>query len=548
RALERSELRAPATDIAYLQYTSGSTSRPKGARVSFANLAAHCEQLRKAFHLQRETVSAFWLPAHHSFGLVGGIVAPLTVGYRTVLMAPRHFLERPLRWLEAISRFGAHVSGGPNFAYDLCAQATANIDDDRFDLRHWNFAGVGGDVVRSETLRRFAGATKRWGFKETALKPSYGMSEATLTISIQSRALPPRTMTLDVAALGLGAVRAAAAAAPGTAREVVGVGTPIDGLQVLIVDPESATQSAEGQVGEIWLAGPNVVAGYWNADADAEAPFQARLSGGGERFLRTGDLGFIHEGELFITGRRKELIIVRGANFYPQDIETSVLGVSHQLKTAVAFSIDDDHSEQLVVLVERDGLGKQQELEARIAEAISLAHGLTCHDIVLLPLDSLARTASGKVSRVQAKAAYSSGRFSEISRASRPPQGPEAPGLAKLTELLATAMSSPAAQLRADRSLPALGVDSVALVTFLTAVRERFGVDLSPTQAFAADMSLAALARICGEQATSRSPVEPLAPARAIPSVSELSSSPASIGQQALYSLYRLDPSSSAYN
>ena len=310
--------------LAFLQYTSGSTSSPKGVMVSHGNILHNEGLIQRAFRQTARSTIVGWLPVYHDMGLIGNVIQPLYVGAACVLMSPVAFLQSPLRWLQAITRYRATTSGGPNFAFDLCARKVRQAQRDTLDLSSWQVAYNGAEPIRLETLERFSAAFEPCGFRREAFLPCYGLAEATLLVSGSLRTASPRVE--HVQAVGLESHRVVeAAAGDGKAVPLVGCGEVTDGQELVIVHPDSSRRCAPDQVGEIWVAGPSIARGYWNRPEETERNFHARLAEtGGGTFLRTGDLGFLKDGELFITGRLKDLVIIRGLNHYPQDIEQTV--------------------------------------------------------------------------------------------------------------------------------------------------------------------------------------------------------------------------------
>ncbi|RMH26274.1 MAG: fatty acyl-AMP ligase, partial [Planctomycetota bacterium] len=313
--------RPSRSDLAFLQYTSGSTSSPKGVMVSHGNLLANEALIQRAFGLDGSAVVVGWLPLYHDMGLIGNLLQPLYLGGRCVLMSPVSFLQRPVRWLRAISRFGGTVSGGPNFAYELCVRKVGEEDRSGLDLSSWRLAFSGAEPVRAATLDRFASAFSGCGFRYRSFYPCYGLAESTLMVSGGDAESPPVVVEVEASALARDEVREAA----GSGRALVGCGRAGSGLEVAIVDASTGVRLGEDRVGEIWVSGSSVAQGYWRRASATARDFGARPAGEGDsvRYLRTGDLGFVRGGELFVTGRLKDLIIIRGRNHYPQDLEAS---------------------------------------------------------------------------------------------------------------------------------------------------------------------------------------------------------------------------------
>lgn len=386
---------------AFLQYTSGSTADPRGVVITHGNLLANMEMIRLAFGHDAQTRMVSWLPLFHDMGLVGGLLQPLYLGALAVLMSPLDFIQRPLRWLQAIARHGATTSGGPNFAYALCADRIRPDQLRDLDLRSWRVAFCGAEPVRADDLRRFADALAPAGFDPKALFPCYGMAEATLFVSG------------GPAGSGLACLPARDG---GPERVVCGAGA--EGQVLAIVDPATRRRLPEGEVGEIWLAGPHVGAGYWQQPDPSRATFAARLAdaplGDAQAagpFLRTGDLGVVQGRGLAILGRLKELVIIRGVKHHPEDIEAAACRAHPALAaTAAAFAVERDGAEGLIVLQEvKRGHVAGAEL-ARAAQDVSAviceAFGIRPADVVLLRPGALPRTTSNKIRRGACRAAY----------------------------------------------------------------------------------------------------------------------------------------------
>ena len=427
--------------LAFLQYTSGSTAAPKGVMVTHGNLIANLTLIRNAFGQTPESVGVIWLPPYHDMGLIGGILAPLFVGFPIYLLAPATFLQRPLTWLKAISTYRATVSGGPNFAYDLCVAKIPPEQRAALDLSSWKLAFSGAEPVRAHTLRDFAAAFAPAGFRETAFYPCYGLAEATLFAAGGQHDAPPVIRAFDAKQLENRRV-AAVADDDGTGQTLVGCGASPLSQRLHIVHPETLTQCEPGQVGEIWVSGASVAQGYWEKPEQTEITFQAYLRDSGDGpFLRTGDLGFIHHEELFVTGRVKDLVIIRGRNLYPQDIELTVeqSAPSVRKNACAVFSVEMNEQEQAVIVAEverryrrhdhahatnnrRDNdineaeqIGFADELHQSpdlveaircIRQAVAEQHELQASAIVLIKAASIPRTSSGKIRRRACREAF----------------------------------------------------------------------------------------------------------------------------------------------
>lgn len=392
-------------DLAFLQYTSGSTGNPRGVMVSHANLLANIAAMGTALGLSAADRQVSWLPPYHDMGLILGILQPIVTGAETVLMSPFAFLVDPLCWLEAVTRFRATYSGGPNFAFDHCVRKATDDRVARLDLSSWRVAPNGAEPVRAATLARFADRFAPAGFDPNAFLPGYGLAEATLMVTGR--------------APGTGS--ASAPPADG-GQPVVSVGRTVEATTVVVVDPATARPVPDGTVGEVWVAGPGVTHGYWGRPEETAATFGASLAGGdgdgdgdeGTPYLRTGDLAFLHDGELHVTGRSKDLIILRGQNLYPQDVEETVWQVDDRLRPgcAAAFGVDVDDEERLVVVAECAGdlgAGDRDHLVEQVRRAVARDHGARLHELVLIAPKTIAKTSSGKIQRRATKAAYLGG-------------------------------------------------------------------------------------------------------------------------------------------
>lgn len=391
-------------DIAFLQYTSGSTGSPKGVVLSHGNLMANLRMITHAFEINVGTVGVSWLPMYHDMGLVGGILNPVFMGGTAVLMSPVSFLTRPIRWLKAISKYRGQINGGPSFSYSLCTERIRPEECEGLDLTCWNLAFNGAEPLRADVLNRFTRKFAPFGFRHTTHYPCYGMAETTLLVTGSDRRTDPVTRSFVRAELDQNRVVVAPGNRPGD-RELVSSGKPVPGADVLIVDAETREILAEDQIGEIWINSPSVGLGYWQKPDETAAIFNARLAkDNGKNYLRTGDLGFMHQGQLFVTGRLKDMIIVNGVNRYPQDIEATIENASIRLRAAgaAAFAIERNDREQLIVVceVERDRTNKQwgdviEAIRSRIVEE----HELPPDAIVLVRANSVPKTSSGKVQR-----------------------------------------------------------------------------------------------------------------------------------------------------
>lgn len=400
--------------LAFLQYTSGSTATPKGVMVSHENVLYNAHMLQTACGNTEESVHVCWLPIYHDMGLIAHLMQTLFIGSTSVLMPPVAFLQRPVRWLQAISRFQAHASGGPNFAYDLCVAKITDEQKVGLDLSSWVAAGNAAEPIRASTIEAFIAAFEPYGFRREAVVPCYGLAEAIAFGTAVQAGDGPAIQAVQRAALQRDLV-VAAGPEDENAQPLVGSGRGWLDERIAIVHPESLTRCPPDRIGEVWLAGPHIAQGYWNRPEDTAYAFGAYLADTGEGpFLRTGDLGFLKDGELFITGRLKDLIIIRGRNYYPQDIEQTVERCHPLLRpgSGAAFSVDIDGEERLVVVqeVERQSWNMDAEQVVKtIRQAIAEEHELETHEIVLIKIGSIHKTSSGKIQRGACRASYLAG-------------------------------------------------------------------------------------------------------------------------------------------
>lgn len=405
------EWRAPAVareTTAFIQYTSGSTSLPKGVMVSHANLLENQRMIQQVCGHDSASTFVGWLPLYHDMGLVGNMLQPLFIGAPCILMSPAAFIQKPVRWLRAISTYRAHTSGGPNFAYDLCVRKISLEEREGLDLSSWMVAFNGAEPVRQETLKRFADAFRPYGFRESALSPCYGLAEASLIVSCKRRLARPSTVRIDARAAERHRVEEQGSEER-AALTVVGCGPAVINTDILVVDPQTRTVCPTGDIGEVWIHGLGVAQGYWNRPQDTQETFGARLATDDERtFLRTGDLGFMRNGELFVTGRLKDVIIIRGMNHCAEDIEWSVQQCSAAILGVAAFAALEAGEERLVIAAELHHSAESQiaEITARIRQAISERHEAQAHAIVFVKAGGIPRTSSGKVQRKLCRQQY----------------------------------------------------------------------------------------------------------------------------------------------
>ncbi|HEX7331329.1 MAG TPA: amino acid adenylation domain-containing protein [Pyrinomonadaceae bacterium] len=529
------------SDLAFLQYTSGSVATPKGVMVSHGNLLSNEGMIQEAFAQTEESVIVGWLPLYHDMGLIGNVLQPVYSGSQCVLMSPVSFLQEPFRWLSAITRYRATTSGGPNFAYDLCVR---KIDPERrasLDLSSWKIAFNGAEPVRASSLNAFAEAFGPSGFRREAFRPCYGLAEATLLVSSNDA---PSAKSVDSEALQNNLITETAEGA----RWLVSCGRPAQGQQIHILRPETLAECAPGEIGEICVSGPNVTAGYWNRPDEIERSFQQLTpTDKPQSLLRTGDLGAFLDGELFVTGRLKDLIIIRGRNHYPQDIERTV-ELSHPALrpgSGAAFVVETDEEERLVVAQELNGRGRvdAEEIVRAITHAVLEEHELQLHAVVLLKPGSIPKTSSGKIQRFACREKFVSGEFAPVADWHYQSHAANDRELESVEDWLRTEVAVHSgvdvSKIDVNQPLSAYALDSLKAIELTYAIERRLGVVLSMAELLESP-SIAQIA--------ARAQVGPIKAAE-IQATSEPSTDqPLSAGQQALWFLHQLEPESSAYN
>ena len=389
--------------LAVLQYTSGSTGTPKGVMLAHRNIMHNVQLITCGFAPAREGAGFSWLPTYHDMGLVGGILEPLFVGLTSILMSPMSFLQKPARWLRAISEYGVSISGGPNFAYDLCVQKVTDDQIEGLDLSGWEVAYNGAEPVRAKTLDDFVERFSPIGFRRETFYPCYGMAETTLIVTGGKKDELPRVEAFHGKAIDEYKI-VPVPADHEHARHLVGCGQVLPDEEVVIADPMKYARLADDRVGEIWVSSASVGQGYWKQEELTEQTFRAKLSNStGGPYLRTGDLGFIHDGELFVTGRLKDLIIVRGVNRYPQDIEMTVEKASKRLQAGAvgAFAADVSGRERMIVVAEVERTRRKDwgDVIDAIRRNVTSEHELPPDAIILVRFGSIPKTSSGKIQR-----------------------------------------------------------------------------------------------------------------------------------------------------
>lgn len=487
----------------FIQYTSGSVTLPKGVVVSQQNALANCREIAQP---PGSTVVC-WLPAFHDFGLVYGVLSPIVAGVPAILMSPARFLQRPWRWLQAISDFRGTHTAAPNFAYELCVDQIKTEELSGLELSSWRAAINGAEPIRASTLRRFVDTFRSCGLNEKVFVPGYGLAESTLMVAHKPELSGATIISVDREALG----RDEIVRVEGEAGvELVGCGAPKVGTEVAIAGPESCERLPEERVGEIWVKGPSVARGYWGDVALTESTFRARLADGTGPYLRTGDLGFKRRGELFVTGRRKDLIIINGINCYPQDVEL----VAERAHAAVrgsgvaAFAVQDGSRECLCVVAELavSHANLDREIESAIRRAVGEQLGLSVHGVGFAKANAIPRTTSGKLQRTATRDAFTAGQYRRTTA-----QQSDAPTAEQVAEQLWVSLTGALqridlARTDIDRPLLDLGIDSVAVAELIGRVREQFGVTLDPSELIHASLLDVAtqIGRLAGVHHTSR--------------------------------------------
>ncbi|WP_330083592.1 amino acid adenylation domain-containing protein [Methylocystis iwaonis] len=561
--------------IAFLQYTSGSTGDPRGVMITHANLLSNEELIKKSFAHDDLCDLVGWLPLYHDMGLIGNVLQPLYVGATAYLMSPMAFLEKPVRWLKAISKYRAHTSGGPNFAYDLCVRKVKEEGKKELDLSCWRIAFSGAEPVRASTLDRFSAAFADVGFSRTSFFPCYGLAEATLVVTAPRRGELAPVLKVDRQALESLNV------APSDSLksvDIVGCGHVWSGTHVEVVHPEIFVRCSENKIGEIWVKGPGVAKGYWQRPEETERTFGATIHGDdGRQYLRTGDLGFFSGGDCFISGRLKDLIIVAGRNFYPQDIESVIEERTPGVRPgcSVAFSFTQDDQEALAVILEPDRSvagalekGGAQDFFARIRSCVVEAVDIEPSVIALILTGSLPKTSSGKVRRSECRRRFLAGELKLLARSDRlapaagagvepPAWSPEAfiakalPHLPRdqqveaLTRLLianaAALLKMPESMIVPSATLPEAGLSSIRSIELKHRLDATLRIE-SPIGLLLSDSPISSVASALADCLSS------------VATETEASPSPfsqkasLSRAQSAMWTIHHLDPESNAYN
>lgn len=404
------EPRFDADGLALLQFTSGSIASPKGVKISHRNLLHNIGLMSTASRASADSVGVSWLPHFHDMGLIGGLLMPLCIGFPVTLISPSSFIRRPIRWLETISKTRATISGAPNFGYEHCLREIEREDLRSIDLSSWSTAFCGAEPIRPETIARFCDRFGDVGFRKETLFPCYGLAEATLMVSGQHWS-DASEQKFSRSSLQDGSAQVAED--DGDCTTLVSSGPVLQGHRVLIVDLKTGSVCGAGGVGEVWIDSDSVGQGYWNRPDESIEIFRAQPNGpDGGRFLRTGDLGFLWCGQLFITGRQKDLLIIRGANFYPQDIERALEATVPTLRAGfgAAFTVEGDREEKLVIVYELDKASREPNAEFdSIAATLARQFGIQVHAIALIKRNRIPRTTSGKIKRQKCRSDFIDG-------------------------------------------------------------------------------------------------------------------------------------------
>ncbi|AUM12876.1 AMP-binding protein [Ketobacter alkanivorans] len=497
---------AQPDEIAFLQYTSGSTGNPKGVEVTHGNLLANFEQILHGFFRGNERLDAMqdlrvviWLPPFHDMGLIGGVLTPIFAGAHVSLMSPLTFLKRPLLWLKTLSEQKAHVSGGPNFGYQYCVRKVTEEQAETLDLSNWFVAFNGAEPIQTSALDNFADRFKVSGFDPKAFLPCYGLAEASLFVAGSPSGRGAKVLKAQLDELEKGRYVEAPADLRTKTSHLVSSGVIAEGADVKIVNPRTCMACADGEVGEIWINSPSVARGYWGKPQFSHSVFKSTIAGDNSEtgYLRSGDLGFKLDDELYVTGRIKEVIIVAGRNHYPQDIERTLQEVNPTFRVGggAAFAVTVDGKEELVVLQEVGrAAGEQADfrmLAAEGAKAISSRHGITPTALVLLSGSAIPKTSSGKIQRADAKRMYLEGNLVPVhvwqpgsGMATKPERAPQANSevldwhselYADLQVWVADKLDVEPHHIDLDVTFSELGVDSVEAVELVDRLQDRIG-------------------------------------------------------------------------
>lgn len=548
-----------SSTAAFLQYTSGSTATPKGVIVNHGNIISNEKMIQDAFGENESSIVVSWLPLYHDMGLIGAILQPLWAGSRCYLMSPQSFIQNPFQWLDAISRFHATTSGGPDFAYRLCANRIGSDQLAGLDLHSWRVAFNGSEPVQAATLRQFAEKFEPCGFRKSAFIPCYGLAESTLLVTAKRNSAEPVVRSFLGRELERDSIVPCAEADPG-ARTLVGCGAGDTRQDVVILDPESGALCTSGKIGEICVSGPHVAQGYWNRKEETSEIFNIKVAGKENNYLRTGDLGFVMEGELFIAGRSRDLIVLRGRNFYPQDFEflAAQSDEAFQYGLCAAFAVDTDAEPQLVIALETQNRTLDfDSLCGVIREAIVCEYDISPGKIIFVRSGTLARTSSGKIKRQECKSKFLGGELNTVFEESIPHASrtrttvPESvTTLPKpdshedyLAGLIRRILRLGIQKIAPEVSLLALGMDSIAAAELKANIANDLKVDV-PLEDILRGVSLTDLSNLVCQQQQAVA----IATDDADGDSAFSRTYPLSQGQLAIWYLSRLSPESAAYN
>jgi amino acid adenylation domain-containing protein/non-ribosomal peptide synthase protein (TIGR01720 family) len=552
------------SSVAFVQYTSGSTGAPKGVMLSHTNLLCNAALIHHAVEHSASDRYVSWLPMFHDMGFMAGVLQPLYAGIEAVLMSPAAFLQCPVRWLKAISRHKGTSSGGPNFAFDLCVRKIREEQKADLDLGRWTVAFNGSEPIRVATIDAFSKAFSRCGFKREAFFPCYGLAEATLMVAGGRKSALPVVKTLSAKGVGKGRVDGKPEE-PSDEYTLVGCGQSLVNQEIAIVDPASLQPCSAGQIAEIWVSGPSVATGYWGRPKESKTIFGATLEGQPQRtYLRTGDLGFVLDGELFVAGRLKDLIIIRGVNYYPQDIESAVESVCPSLRPGcgAAFSVTVAGEERAVVVQETDRaiLPEIDSVAAKVRDKVAEVHGVALHAIIFIKKGTIPKTSSGKIQRAACRDAFVEGKlvvlggWQESKAAVVAPDNPQPigslPANAEYIEtwLLARLEGKRGinrSNLTNNRPIVSFGLDSLQATELVHSIEEQFNISLSVADVLEGVTVEQLAAEILGEikYPAARDIAAPSCKASAADEAI-----PLSYGQQALWFQHSLFPNSAVYN
>ncbi len=485
--------------IAFLQYTSGSTGNPKGVVIRHRHVLANEAMMQARARSTSNTVLMNWVPFYHDLGLIGGVLHGLYVGGSSVLMSPLHFLQKPLRWLQAISGFQANLSAAPNFAFDLCVRKIGAEDKEPIDLACWQMALCGAEPVRAETMARFVEAFSPCGFSPDAPYPGYGMAECVLSTTGGELLGGYRTLRVDAEALRQD--RVVLLDQEEGSMLLVGNGPALPAVSITVVDAATCQERSPGHIGELWLRGPHVASGYWKEEEATTETFGAVLDGdaAARPWLRTGDLGFVHDDQVYVTGRIKDLVILRGQNHYPQDLELTAETSHPAIRPGgcAAFALGTEHGEELVIVAEFDARrGDAEEASRAVRGAIAETHAAEVAEVVLVAPRAVPKTSSGKGQRRSCRARFAAGELEVVHRAAVPSDEPEQAPVAVacppvreggealgawLAALVAARLGVPPREIDPEEPFTGYGLDSRALVELSGEVAEAVGQDVSPS-------------------------------------------------------------------